>query len=460
MAGHSNRGGDGLLRHVRLRSATALVVANIIGAGIFTTTGFQAADLGHAVWIFALWILGGVLAFCGAVCYAELGAALPRAGGEYVYLRRTYGGAVGFMSAFVSLVAGFSAPIASAAKGFVRYLTHFLPGLADDPTLLGPLGAADAVAIGLVWALVAVQLAGARRGLRFGDVVTLLKVGGIVAILLATALVGRGALGHFTEVSQTYAGLARADMLAALGTSLVFVMFAYSGWNASGYLAGEFENPQRDLPRSLMLGTAIVVALYLGLNAVYFYGAGVDELAGKAEVGLVAARRLFGGWGTTLVTSVLCVSLLASASAMTIAGPRVYYALGRDYPIFGALARAHGERGTPVTSLLLQGGVTSAIIVTGRIDQIMQYAGFTLTLFASLAVSCVIVLRIREPHLERPFRAWGYPVTPLLFLVVSAWMMYWAARGRPLESALALLTVAAGGLVFWASGGRRASARA
>jgi APA family basic amino acid/polyamine antiporter len=441
----------GLHRYIGLRSAVALVVANVIGAGIFTTTGFQAADLGHPGYIFGLWIVGGVLALCGALCYAELGASTPGAGAEYAYLRDTYGGAFGFMSAIVSLIAGFSAPIAAAAKSVVRYLVHFFPGL--ESAGAGWLGVTlpDVVALGLVWLLIAVQLRGARTGMKLGDWLTVFKVVGLVGIIVAAFAVGRGSLSNLTEVSAVYEGLGPADRTAALATSLVFVMFCYSGWNASAYVASEFENPQRDLPRGLLIGTAIVVVLYLAINAVYFYGAPVDELAGKVEVGLVASRRLFGNLGTSLVVGVLLVSLVASASAMTIAGPRVYYALGRDYPLFSFLSRTNPRTGAPVTALLIQGSVTSGIILLGRVDQIQQYAGFTLTLFASLAVSCVIVRRIRQPELERPFQVFAYPLTPLLFLGVSAWMMFWAFQGRPLESMLALATVALGGILFFAT---------
>jgi APA family basic amino acid/polyamine antiporter len=424
--GGASPSSDPLHRYIGLRSAVALVVANVIGAGIFTTTGFQAADLGHPGLIFGLWIAGGVLAFCGALCYAELGASTPGAGAEYVYLRDTYGPAFGFMSALVSLVAGFSAPIAAAAKSFVRYLSFFVPGLEAEPMLFAGLTWNDAVALALVWGLIAVQLRGARTGMRFGDGLTVFKLVGLVAIVVAAFAFGRGSLSNLTTVSQAYAELGSIDRYAALGTSLVFVMFCYSGWNASAYVASEFENPQRDLPRGLLLGTAIVVVLYLAINAVYFYGADVDELAGKVEVGLVAS------------------------------GPRVYYALGRDYPAFAFLARSNAGTGAPVNALLVQGVFTSAILLVGRVDQIQQYSGFTLTLFASLAVSCVIVRRIRQPDLPRPFRVWLYPLTPSLFLVASLWMMFWALRGRPLESLLALATVAeAGALSYWTSAGRR-----
>ena len=449
--------GAGLHRYIGLKSAVALVVANVIGAGIFTTTGFQAADLGHPGYIFGLWVVGGVLALCGALCYAELGASTPGAGAEYAYLRDTYGRGFGFMSAVVSLVAGFSAPIAAAAKSMVRYLVHFVPALESaDAELLG-VTLQDLAALALVWLLVLVQLRGARAGMKLGDWLTVFKVVGLVAIIVAAFAVGRGSLSNFSEVSAVYEGLSATDRTAALGTSLVFVMFCYSGWNASAYVASEFENPQRDLPRGLLIGTALVVVLYLLINAVYFYGASVDELAGKVEVGLVASRHLFGAFGTNLVVVVLLVSLVASASAMSIAGPRVYYALGSDVPGFAFLARTNPATGAPVTALLVQGVVTSGIILLGRVDQIQQYSGFTLTLFASLAVSCVIVRRIREPDLERPFKVFAYPLTPLLFLGVSGWMMFWALQGRPLESLAGLATVAIAGVLFVATD-RRAKA--
>ena len=437
---------SGLTRHMRLRSATALVIANMIGAGIFTTTGFQAADLRNPLFIFVLWVIGGTLALLGALCYAELGAMMPRAGAEYVYLRETYGPAAGFMSAFVSLVAGFSAPIAAALKSFVIYAGHFFPFLADDPTF-GGMAVVDLIAVGLVWLLVGIHLRAVRSGTGFNDFMTVFKVGGIVVIILAAASIGRGDVSNLVTASPSFQELSRNDTLAAFGTSLIFVMFCFSGWNAAAYVASEMEHPQRDLPRALLVGTATVLALYLGLNTVYFYGAGVDELAGQVEVGLVASRSLFGPTGVSMVTIVLCASILASASAMTLVGPRVYYALGKDFKPYAFLARTR-QTGAPAVALIIQGIVTSIIIVSGRVDQIQQYAGFTLTLFASLAVSCVIVLRVRRPEVARPFRTWGYPLSPILFLGVSAWMMYWAFQGRPLESTLSFVTVLVGGLIF------------
>lgn len=426
----------------------------MIGAGIFTTTGFQAADLGHPGFIFALWIVGGTLALLGALCYAELGSMMPEAGGEYVYLRETYGPAVGFMSAFVSFTAGFSAPIAAATESFVIYLGNFFPMLSEGRILWAGIGVVDVCAVGIVWLLVWIHMRAVRSGTGFNDFMTAFKVGGIVAILLAAVAVGNGDTANLVTPSSSYAQLDRPELLAAFGTSLIFVMFCFSGWNAAAYVAGEMKDPQRDLPRALVLGTAAVLVLYLGLNAVYFYGASVDELAGQVEVGLVASRTLFGDWGVDLVTVVLCASILASASAMTLAGPRVYYALGKDFRPFAFLSRTR-PTGAPAIALVAQGVVTSLIILSGRVDQIQQYAGFTLSLFASLAVSCVIVLRMRRPDAERPFRAWAYPLSPLLFVAVSVWMMFWAFQGRPLESILALLTVLVGGVIFAVSRSRQ-----
>jgi basic amino acid/polyamine antiporter, APA family len=443
------------VRGIGLKSATALVIANIIGAGIFTSTGFQAGALGHPGYIFLLWIVGGILAICGALCYAELGASMPKAGGEYVYLRETYGPAMGFMSAFVSLFAGFAAPIASALKSLVRYATFFFPPLAADPTVFGVIHVNDWIAIALAWLLVAVHLRGMKGGIRFNDWITITKLAGILLIVFGALFVGSGHWSNLSKVTSTYQTLSTVDKMGAFANSLIFVMFCYSGWNASAYVAGEIKDPRKNLPRSLLIGTGVVVILYLALNAVYFYGADAETLANKVEVGIVASRNLFGESGTALVTTVLSISLLASASAMTVAGPRVYYALGRDFSLFRAFSRTSSKTGAPVVSLLLQGLVTSLMILSGRVDQIQQYIGFTLTLFSSIAISCVIVLRKRRPEMNRPFLARGYPVTPLLFLSISVWTLIWNFRGRPMESMLALATVLAGGALFYALVARR-----
>lgn len=446
---------DHLRRTVSARAATIVVVANMIGAGIFTSTGFQAADLGSPLLIYALWIVGGLLALVGALCYAELGSAIPAVGGEYAYLRTAYGPSTAFMSAVASLTAGFSAPIASALKSLCRYLGYFAPVLASDAPVIGRLTPADILAIALVWMLVAFHGKRTSLGIAFTSLFTVLKVGGIVLLVLAALSVGHGHAAQLVEPSHTLAQKSGPALLSALATSLVFVMFCYSGWNAASYLTAEMHDPRRDLPRALLIGTSAVAVMYLALNAVYFYGASVDELAGKVEVGVIASSNLFGPVGAILTTAVLAVSLLASASAMTVVGPRVYYALGQDCPPLRFLGHLHATTGTPLAALVLQGATTTLFILLGTVDQIQQYAGLTLALFATLAVSAIFVLRIRQPELPRPFRVPWYPVTPLLFIAVSVWTMFWAAQSRPVESFLSAGTVGIGGLAYRMLSSRR-----
>lgn len=434
---------------VALHSATALVVANIIGAGIFTTTGFQAAALGHPGLILLLWVVGGILAWCGAMCYAELGAMMPSAGAEYAYLRRTYGPAFGFMSACVSLIAGFSAAIAAALKALVRYVSALVPDLTVDTQVWLGWTLEDGLAILLVWMLVAVHASSLRAGFGFNNLVTLAKVAGITGILLAGFVLGDGSYGHLWVVSDRFRQQSTVDLFAAFSVSLIFVSFCYTGWNAAAYIGHEIDTPQRNLPRALFIGTLLVTVFYLALNVLYFYGADVDRLAGVPGVGLVAAEQLFGPQGVKATVLVLAISIFASASAMTIAGPRVYYALGNDHARLRWLARTRGDSTLPVNALLLQGVVTTLLILSASIDQIIQYAGFTLALFSSLAVSCVLVLRHRLPDLYRPFKVIGYPLTPLLFLTVNTWIMVWSLVGEYWRQSLAALaTVGLAAAVF------------
>lgn len=435
-----------LRRSIGVRAAAAVVVANIIGAGIFTTTGFQAADLGDPMPIYLLWILGGVLALCGALCYGELGAAIPKAGAEYQYLHEAFGGRVALMSVIVSLTAGFSAPIAAAAKGLSHYLSYYIPPLGAETHVLPGITPGDAFALGVVWMLVLIHTLRTEVGIGFTAIWTVAKVVGIVVLVTGAAALGGGDVGNLTRSMPLSAD--GSGTAAAMATSLVFVMFCYSGWNSAAYLSEEIRDPGRNLPRALLWGTGCAAVLYLALNLFYFYGAGVEGLAGRVEVAQVAASGLFGPRSVGFVTVLAAVSLLAACSAMTAVGPRVYYACGRDFPGLRGLSRLHPKTRTPAIALLTQGLITSLFIVAGAVDQIQHYAGFTLAGFSTLAVISVIVLRRTQPDLQRPFKVPLYPATPILFIVVSIWMMLWSFEGRPTESTLGLLTVVLGGAAY------------
>ncbi|MGM0575412.1 MAG: APC family permease [Myxococcota bacterium] len=393
--------------------AAALVVANMIGTGIFTTTGFMAGELGDPLVVLGVWVAGGVFALSGAAVYGELGAMMPRAGGEYVYLRRAFHPALGFLSGWVSLFVGFSAPVAASAYAFGAYVHAAFPTV--------PLLAAGASVIVLITAL---HMADVLWGGRVQTLLSAYKVLLILAFVVAALAFGEGDWSRLTAPESTATP-------TSLGVSLVFVAFAYSGWNAAAYMAGELRDPGRTLPRSLLGGTAIVLVLYLGLNVVFFYGAPAADLAGNAEeVGAVAARGLFGTAGGDTFSLLIALALVSSISAMVMAGPRVYMAMADDGLFFRALSRRN-RRDAPWVSVALQGLIALVIMATATFEDLLTYIGFTLSLFSGLTIIAAFVLRWREPDAPRPYRALGWPVTPLLFLGLSAWMIIWSIKGRP-----------------------------
>jgi len=418
-----------LARQIGVPTAVAVVIGNMIGSGIFGTSGFMARDLGNPGMLLALWVVGGALALAGALSYSEMGAAMPEAGGEYVYLREAYGPLIGYLSGWTSFFIGFSGAIASAVILFVSYLRHFFPVL--DPSA----ASGKAAALITLWLFTAIHCAGVRPG---GLVQRLLTAGKVVAIgglVLAGFFLGKGSTTNFQSSGPSEGSAA---------VSLIFVMFAYSGWNAAGYLAGEMRDPQRSVPRSLLAGTLAVTVLYLGVNVMYMYALPIPEMSGVIAIGEKASVALFGAGATHVVSAILALSVLASASAMVLAGPRVYWAMAMDGVFPRSLAAVHPVYGTPLRAIVLQSAWTSVLIVSGTFEQLLVYAGFILTVFLALAVGGLIVLRIRQPNLPRPFRVPMYPWLPAAYVAFSAWIAIFTLRGRPKESLYGLLTVALG----------------
>ena len=419
-----------------LLSATALVVANIICTGIFTTTGFLAHDVPSGWAILFIWLLGGVLALCGALSYGELASAMPRSGGEYHYLSRLYHPALGFASGVVSLIAGFAAPIAASAMAFGQYASGVLPAI----------DSAWAAAI-LVTLLSVLHALDVQRGTQVQNFFTLVKVGLIVAFIGAGLVLARGSAPSVVPTTTDW----MAVFSSGFAVGLVFVSFAYSGWNAAAYLSGEIREPQRNVPRALLIGTLIVAALYLGLNLVFITAAPLSALDNKAEVGAVAAEALLGGEGGRVVSTIIALALVSSVSSMVMAGPRITAAIGEDLTPFAALARRSG-RGGPVLALVLQWALAQAFIWSATLRQVIEYIGFTLGLFTFLAVLGVFILRAR-PQLaeaaEGRIRTWGYPVVPALFLCLSAWMVTAMLLRKPEVALPGLGTVALGVALYF-----------
>ena len=423
-------------RLISLPTATSLVVANMIGTGIFTSLHFQVGDLPSGFAILVLWLVGGVCALCGALAYGELAASLPRSGGEYHYLSRIYHPAAGFLAGWVSATVGFAAPIALAAMAFGRYFAHVLPEV--SPVIMS---------ITIVVCVTAVHLAGVRLGSAFQNVATALKVLLIVALIMAGAFL--------TDNVQPISFAPKQDdlrliMSGPFAVSLVYVMYAYSGWNASAYVVGEVRAPGRNVPLSLIVGTALVTVLYVALNAIFLHTAPLDELERELEIGQVAATHIFGAAGGQLMAGLISIGLVSSISAMTWVGPRVAMVIGEDCRGLAWLA-FKSRTGAPAVAILFQSSIVVALLLTSTFDAVVNYIQFSLALCSFFTVLGVFILRWREPELPRPMRTWGYPVTPFLFLAVNAWMLWHIAVNRPAESFAGFATMLLGLLLYWLS---------
>jgi APA family basic amino acid/polyamine antiporter len=412
--------------------ATAIVVADMIGVGVFTSLGFQVKDIPSGFSILLLWVVGGIVALCGVFSYSELGAMFPRSSGEYNFLSRAFHPAFGFLAGWVSATVGFAAPVALAAMAFGEYGKSVLPGV---PPL--------ALAVGVVWLVSLVQLSGVRHSSTFQLFSTILKVVLIVAFLMAGFVIGTPQPISFAPQASDFAHIASAPF--AIG--LVFVMYSFSGWNAATYIIGEMREPQQNLPRALLAGTSIVLVLYVALNAVFLHTAPIDKLAGQLDVASIAGSYIFGGVGGRIVAAMICIGLVSSISAMMWIGPRVMMTMGEDIPALRVFARKSSQ-GAPAWAILFQLAVANLMLLTRSFEAVLDFIQFALLFCSFFTVLGVIKLRITQPETPRPYRAWGYPATPLIFLLVTAFMMYYLLTERPLQSALGTLIMISGLLIY------------
>jgi basic amino acid/polyamine antiporter, APA family len=367
-----------------------------------------------------------------------------------VYLREAFGPMWGYLSGWTSFAAGFAAPIGAAAIGFAAYLSHFAPGLSPDhvlgsTTVAGitlSCNAGQIVALVTVWALSLAHIAGTKAGGRLQIVITVGKAVSIAALIVLGLWLGKGDWGHFHSGPE---GLLPTGVFRAGAVSLIFVLYSYSGWNAAAYIAGEVRDAERNLPLALIGGTLIVAVLYMGMNALFLYGLGISGMASNPlQVGELAASALFGPVATNIIAAMMALSILASVSAMILAGPRVYFAMASDNIFPKRLARVHEKFGSPAAAIVVQSAWTSVLILTGKFETLIIYSGFVLVLFSALAVASVIALRIRRPELVRPFRVPLYPITPLLFVGFSAWILTYTLMGQTKTSLLSIVTVVIG----------------
>ena len=404
--------------------AAAIIVANVIGGGILFRSPAVASAVPDASWFLLAWIAGGALAFMGAMAYAELAALRPKAGGEYVYLREAYGPLAGFLTGWTSFVAGFSGAMAASAVFLIVTLDRFIPGVANDTPLLAiPIpGTASAVTFSVhtlaasatIIIAALIHIRGVGPGRLASNVLTTLKIVSLVVFIGFGLTAGTGSPSNLTQ---------SAGPLSATGLLFAFipVMFTYSGWNAAAYMSEEIRDPGRNVPRSLLLGTAIVIAIYLLMNVLYLFVIPIGELAtlGGQSILDFVGDGLLGARAGDIMALAAIISLAAGINAWTFAGPRVYFAMARDNAFFKGAAKIHPTYRTPAISIVAQAGLAILLVLTGSLDSIANYVGFAITLFAGTAVAAVFVLRAREPNAPRPFKAFGYPWTPAIFVLVS-----------------------------------------
>jgi APA family basic amino acid/polyamine antiporter len=443
----------GLLRQLGFYSATALVISNMIGTGIFATTGFMAGDLGSAGLILACWAVGALFAVAGALSYSELGINFPSSGGEYVYLTHAFGPEWGFMTGWVSFFAGFSAPIAAAALAFSDYLGHFFPSLqlANATTTVGSgifslrLGNGQLVASCLIAGFTILNCFGLGRTAKVQNVLTSTKLLVLAGFLLLGFTVGAGSWGHF---AQPAVRTSTVGLPAQFFVSLLWVMVGYSGWNAATYVAEEIRRPERTLPLALGAGTAIVAALYLGLNVIYIYATPLEQLKGKTAVGAISASNLFGPGVAGAFALLMALCIVSTVSAEVTIGPRVYYAMAKNKAFFRAAANVHPRWHTPVVAILSQGLCAMVMTLTSFRD-LLTYIGMSLTLFTALSAAALIKFRRTRPGWQR-LRAvdFAWPLIPVSYIVVGAAMMVYGVIQAPVVSLAAFGTVGIGALIY------------
>ena len=417
-------------------TATAIVIANMVGTGVFTSLGFQIVEIKSYFALLMLWLVGGIIALSGALSYGELGAALPRSGGEYHFLSKIYHRLMGFLAGWVSVLIGFSAPTALAAMAMASYSIMVFDIL--NPVVLSCF---------IVLIISLVHSFNIKTGSLFQVVVTILKI----ILILFFIFAGLWLAENVQEVQIIPAKQDWQDIFTpAFAVSLIYVSYAFSGWNAAVYITGEIKNPEKNIPRSLITGTLTVTILYLLLNFVFLYSSPLEQMEGKVEVGFVAAENIFGITGGKIMATVIALLLVSSVSAMVWIGPRVTMVMGEDFRSLKFLGKTN-KNGIPVYAIWFQAAITCILIITSTFEEVLVYSGFVLNLFTTLSVLGIFVLRYRQPHLKRPYRVIGYPFTPLVFVALSIWTLTYLLIEKPMESLAGLITVFLGIIFYFIS---------
>jgi APA family basic amino acid/polyamine antiporter len=432
---------NGLKRELGLFSLTNIVIANMIGAGVLTLAGFLLVELQNPLLMMVLWLVGGVGALCGAICYGQLSAAFPLAGGEYIFLSRLFHPLAGFLSGWISFFVGFSAPIAAAALATVEYLTRAFPAILGSGVFPGSTAGVilkKFYAMAIIAIFTLVHDRGVRFGARVQNGLTVIKIAGIFLFIAAGFAFGKGDLGHLFQGRGLSFDFSQCK---SIGLSFLWIMFAYCGWNASAYIGSEARTPKKNLPRSLLLGTTVVIALYLALNLLYVYAIPGAEISGTASIAGLAAAKLFGRSLEQIVSVFIAFALFSSLSAYIMLGPRVYFSMARDGLFFRFAGRVHPRFKVPTRSIRFQGMIAAGMVFVGTFDQLLTYLGFALGIFPILAVIGVFKLKQRGMLAGKIS---FFPLAPVFFIMISALMLILSFLERPHESLVAIATLLLG----------------
>ncbi|NQU84719.1 MAG: amino acid permease [Mariniphaga sp.] len=433
--------GEQLQRKLGIFSLSNIVVANMIGAGIFVTSGLLMETLNNPVLLIILWIIAGVIALCGAIAYGELGATIPKAGGEYIFLSELFHPLLGFLSGWTSFIVGFSAPIAASAIGFSEYFTRAFPGLlsfANDSGILSADNFKKVLSITVIAVFTLIHTRGIEASAKVQNWLTVLKVVLVAGLIFIGFTFGKGSFDHFQTTTNFSFNLGGWK---TIGLSLMWIMFAYSGWNASTYIGSEIKNPVKNIPKSLLLGTGIVILLYIGLNIFFVYAIPPNVMKGVISVGGLAVNYAFGKDLEVLFSMLISFALFSSLSAYLILGPRVFFSMAHDGFFFKSVAKINPVTKVPSLAILLQATISIIMVLSGTFDQILTYLGFSLGIFPILAVIGVIKLRLtKKSKIKLP----GYPITHIIFILSGFFILILAYFERPIESSIAIGTVLIG----------------
>lgn len=458
MSNQATQGSSQLLRKMNLLDSTFLVIGAIIGSGIFMTTGFIAEYLPSPLMILIVWLLGGFFAMSGALAFAELGAMYPRAGGQYIYLREAYGPWAGFLFGWGFFWVIECGGVAALAVGFAEYFGYFVPALSTKTYLLKfhllgfdySLSAGQLIAAASILFLSAINYIGIKSGIVVQNIFTFLRIAAVAVFIVLGLTIGSKA------GVVSFEGLMTGDMSFSIkffGLALIAVLWTYDGWYSVNCTAGEIKNPGKNIPRSLILGTVSVTLIYFLMNIVYVSALPIERMKGVARIGELASTQLFGSTATFFISATIMISIFGCLSASILYGPRVFLAMAQDRCFFKSMRYIHPRYRVPTKAIVWQGIWSSLLCLSGTYQDLFEYVVFALVIFWAATGLAVIILRSKRPEIPRPYKAWGYPVLPILFVLINLGVFLNTIWAQPRKSLIGLIILVAGipAFLYWQS---------